>query len=54
MTKMEPQDYPYDLKMLHSERLYESYDVVYRFYPPVDEPKQYQPFASLLVIIEDI
>lgn len=33
--------------------LVESPDVVYRFYPPNDEPKAYDPAASLLVIIED-
>jgi hypothetical protein len=34
--------------------LVESPDVVYRFYPPNDAPKAYNPGASLLVVIEDI
>jgi SAM-dependent methyltransferase len=34
--------------------LVESPDVVYRFYPPNDQPKTYRPAASLLIVIEDV
>ena len=41
-------------RLLNRETLVESPDVVYRFYPPKDMPKQYRPSASLLLIIDDL
>jgi hypothetical protein len=40
------------LALLDRATLVESPDVVYRFYPPNNEPKGYNPAASLLLIIE--
>jgi hypothetical protein len=42
------------LELLDRSTLVESPDVVYRFYPPNDAPKQYAPAASLLLVIEDL
>ena len=42
------------LRLFDRRILVESPDVVYRFYPPNNEPKLYSPSASLLVIIEDL
>lgn len=44
---------PSSLSLLDRQVLVESPDVVYRFYPPNNTPKTYQPSASLLLIIED-
>jgi len=44
---------PSPARLFDRSILVESPDVVYRFYPPNDEPKPYNPAASLLVIIED-
>lgn len=44
---------PNAISLLERAILVESYDVVYRFYPPKDEPKHYHPNASLLIIIEN-
>ena len=44
---------PSALSLLDRAVLVESPDVVYRFYPPNDSPKSYEPAASLLVIIEN-
>lgn len=44
---------PSPIQLLDRRILVESPDVVYRFYPPNDSPKSYNPSASLLVIIED-
>lgn len=43
---------PNPLALLDRKTLVESPDVVYRFYPPNDEPKAYIPAASLLLVIE--
>lgn len=45
---------PNSLRLLDRATLVESPDVVYRFYPPNDAPKRYQPGASLLVVIQDL
>ena len=44
---------PNPARLFDRRVLVESPDVVYRFYPPNDQPKVYNPAASLLVIIED-
>jgi len=44
---------PPELGLLDRRVLVESPDVVYRFYPPNNEPKPYSPAASLLLVIED-
>jgi len=44
---------PNPLLLLNTQTLIESYDVVYRFYPPNNSPKPYRPSASLLLIIEN-
>lgn len=44
---------PNPIHLLDRGTLVESPDVIYRFYPPNDSPKLYNPSASLLVIIED-
>jgi hypothetical protein len=44
---------PNSIFLLKKSLLVESPDVVYRFYPPMNEPKPYNPNASLLLIIED-
>jgi SAM-dependent methyltransferase len=44
---------PNPIRLFDRRVLVESPDVVYRFYPPNNEPKRYDPGASLLVIIED-
>ena len=44
---------PNPVRLFNRRILVESPDVVYRFYPPNDEPKAYNPCASLLVVIED-
>lgn len=44
---------PNPVRLFDRRVLVESPDVVYRFYPPNNEPKSYCPAASLLVIIED-
>jgi len=44
---------PNPIHMLDRSILVESPDVVYRLYPPINEPKAYNPAASLLVVIED-
>jgi len=44
---------PSSIQLMDRRILVESPDVVYRFYPPNNEPKAYQPNASLLCIIED-
>lgn len=46
--------YPYLDSLFGDNILYESYDVVYRFYPPNDNEKKYCPATSLLVRIEDV
>jgi hypothetical protein len=45
---------PNSIFLLKKSILVESPDVVYRFYPPMNEPKPYNPSASLLLIIEDL
>lgn len=45
---------PNSLQLFDRRTLVESPDVVYRFYPPNDAPKQYYPAASLLLVIEDV
>jgi predicted SAM-dependent methyltransferase len=45
---------PSSFLLLDRKTLVESPDVVYRFYPPNNSPKTYNPNASLLLIIEDI
>jgi hypothetical protein len=45
---------PNSLSLLDRSLMVESPDVVYRFYPPNDSPKIYRPFASLLLVIEDV
>jgi hypothetical protein len=42
---------PNTAELLKRSILVESPDVIYRFYPPMNEPKNYRPAASLLVII---
>ena len=42
---------PTPIQLLEVNTLAESPDVVYRFYPPNDAPKPYQPCASLLLMI---
>ena len=42
------------LRLFDRRVLVESPDVVYRFYPPNDQPKMYRPAASLLVEIKDL
>ena len=44
---------PNPVRLFDRRVLVESPDVVYRFYLPNDAPKEYNPAASLLVIIED-
>ncbi len=44
---------PNPIRLFDRRVLVESPDVVYRFYPPNNEPKLYSPAASLLIIIED-
>ncbi len=44
---------PDSLYLLNRSVLVDSPDVVYRFYPPNNQPKPYRAAASLLVIIED-
>lgn len=44
---------PNSLQLYDRKVLVESPDVVYRFYPPMNQPKIYNPTASLLVIIEN-
>lgn len=43
---------PSSIQLLDRRILIESPDVVYRFYPPNNSPKSYQPAASLLIVIE--
>lgn len=43
---------PSSLKLLDRSILVESPDVVYRFYPPNNAPKSYNPSASFLMVIE--
>jgi SAM-dependent methyltransferase len=45
---------PSPLQLLDRRYLVESPDVIYRFYPPNDAPKPYNPAASLLLIIENL
>jgi len=45
---------PGPLDLINRETLVESPDVVYRFYPPNNEPKNYNPEASLLLVIEKV
>jgi SAM-dependent methyltransferase len=45
---------PNPIQLLDRSVLVDSPDVVYRFYPPNNEPKAYSPAASLLLIIEDL
>ncbi|NMG59558.1 class I SAM-dependent methyltransferase [Geitlerinema sp. P-1104] len=45
---------PNTLSLLDRKILVESPDVVYRFYPPNNCPKAYNPNASLLLVIENI
>jgi len=47
-------DIPTPVDLLDRRVLVESPDVVYRYYPPNDSPKEYLPSASLLLIIKDI
>ncbi len=47
-------NYPYLDKLLTKDVLFESYDVIYRFYPPNNTAKIYSPSASLLVVIQDV
>ena len=47
-------NYPYLDALLNKDTLVESYDVFYRFYPPNNSPKQYNPCASLLAVIQDV
>ncbi len=44
---------PNPIKCFDRKILVETPDVVYRFYPPNNEPSTYRPSASLLLIIED-
>ena len=48
------ENYPYSDRLLNKDTLFESYDAVYRFYPPNDAPKRYNPSGSLLVKIQDV
>jgi ubiquinone/menaquinone biosynthesis C-methylase UbiE len=43
---------PRSSELLSRKILVESADVVFRFYPPHEEPKKYNPSASLLIVIE--
>lgn len=43
---------PNTIQMFNRKTLAESYDVVYNLYAPVNSPKDYDPTASLLVIIQ--
>lgn len=45
---------PNAYQLLDRSVLVESPDVVYRFYPPNNEPKAYSPNASLLIKIESV
>ncbi|MFT5710284.1 MAG: SAM-dependent methyltransferase [Halioglobus sp.] len=49
-----PFNIPRPWELFNRELLVESPDVVYRFYPPIDQVKPYCPTASLLVVIDDI
>ena len=44
---------PDAISLLDRRILVESPDVVFRFHPPNDKPKPYNPAASLLLIVED-
>lgn len=43
---------PNAISLLDRRILVETPDVVFRFYPPNDEPKPYNPTASLLLIAD--
>jgi SAM-dependent methyltransferase len=43
---------PKSIQLLDRMLLVESPDVIYRFYPPNDQSKEYRPNASLLLVIE--
>ncbi len=45
---------PNSFELLNRQKLVESPDVIYRFYPPNNSKKQYYPCASLLVVIQDV
>ncbi len=45
---------PNSWALLDRRTLVESPDVVFRFYPPNDAPKEYHPSASLLLVIQDL
>jgi hypothetical protein len=45
---------PNSWALLDRRTLVESADVVFRFYPPNDAPKEYHPSASLLLVIQDL
>ncbi|MEH6592728.1 MAG: class I SAM-dependent methyltransferase [Halioglobus sp.] len=49
-----PFSIPRPWELFNRELLVESPDVVYRFYPPIDQVKPYSPTASLLIVIDDI
>jgi len=54
ISRITSKNYPYLDALLKKSTLFESYDVVHRFYPPNNSPKQYAPAASLLAVIQDI
>lgn len=47
-------DFPNSWHLFDRKTLVESPDVIYRFYPPNNAAKEYQPSASLLLVIEDL
>ena len=54
VSRVSAKSFPYLDSLLDPETLLESYDVVFRFYPPNDSCKPYAPSASLLIVIEDV
>jgi hypothetical protein len=54
ISRFTNRNYPYSEQLLTKNVLFESYDVVYRFYPPNNSVKIYHPSASLLVVIQDV
>ena len=54
ISRVTAKSFPYLDNLLDKETLLESYDVVFRFYPPNDSSKAYVPSASLLIVIEDV
>lgn len=54
VSRITSKNYPYLDTLLKKSTLFESYDVVHRFYPPNNTPKKYAPSASLLAVIQDV